>query len=117
MDGQCGLRHCWLHKVGFGKLPAAFSLTAISANNTSSACPTSSPSTIAATVAVAGKYKANPPALYAAKARPGRPHPSAHRVAVVVATGDVCLSGGGLADTTLPIQGHDASATGAGTTR
>jgi hypothetical protein len=23
MDGQCGLRHCWLQKVGFGKLPAA----------------------------------------------------------------------------------------------
>jgi hypothetical protein len=31
MDGQCGLRHCWLHKVGFGKLPAAFSLTAAAA--------------------------------------------------------------------------------------
>ena len=23
MDEQCGLRHCWLQKVGFGKLPAA----------------------------------------------------------------------------------------------
>jgi hypothetical protein len=31
MDGQCGLRHCWLQKVGFGKLPAAFSLTAAAA--------------------------------------------------------------------------------------